>query len=181
MPFKVTFKIFEPGKIAPCYQTSDRQLAYVEWNAMKAKHGNGTLTRLVPDVTYIDGDNHDKYVWLVYRVLKAIRKFYDERDSVPKDISDSNLKISLALEKDLDEWNARTRQFLDSHCKVMDAQTTAKHGFFILVEAWRKRWHEYFAYKKQAGKDPKWEKRLRDDCFAMEKEIKNYIRQRIGL
>lgn len=178
MPFKVSFRIFEPGKTAPCYETSDRSLAYVEWNDRRRKDA---LVRMVPEVTYIAGPKHEEYVWLVYRVVKAIRKYYDERDHVSKDVSSANLQASLALEKELDDWNARTRRFLDSHSKVMDGQTTRRYLFFILVEAWRKRWHEYFAYKKQAGRDPKWEKKLRDDCFAMEKEIKNYIRKVIGL
>lgn len=181
MPFVVHFKIFEPGKLAPSFQTSDRKLAYIEWNNWKSKYGADPMVRLVPDVTYIDGDKHDKYVWLVYRVLKAIRKYYDERHQVSKELSDENLRVSLALEKELDEWNARTRQFLDSHAKVMDGQTTAKHSFFILVEAWRNRWHEYFRYRKRSDNDPKWEKKLKDDCFSMEAEIKKYVRRVIGL
>ena len=178
MPFVVHFKIFEPGKMAPCYMTSDRKLAYVEWNERKR---SDPMMRMIPDVTYIAGDKHDEYVWLVYRVLKAIRKFFDERRYVSKVQSEENRNASLALEKELDEWNARTRQFLDSHLKVMDGQTTVKYSFFILVEAWRKRWHEYFLYKNRTEKDLKWEKQLRDDCFAMEAEIKKYVRKIIGL
>lgn len=180
MPFKVNFKIFEPGKLAPCFQTSDRQLAYIEWNAMKAKYGNGTLARLVPEVTYIEGNSQDEYVWLVYRVLKAIRKYYDERNSVPKEQSNETLKVALALEKQLDLKNASTRFYIQQHPK-MTPDNSAAFAFFEVVEAWRKRWKEYFSYKKQADKDPKWEKKLKDDCFAMEKEIKKYVRYIIGL
>lgn len=177
MPFKVNFKIFEPGKVAPCYQTSDRQLAYVEWNERKRKD---PMVRMVPDVTYIAGNSQDEYVWLVYRVLKAIRKYYDERDHVSKEISNDNLHVSLALEKELDLKNAKTRVYLQQHPKLKPDNPTA-FAFFEVVEAWCNRWKEYFRYKKQRDKDPKWEKKLKDDCFAMEKEIKNYVRHIIGL
>lgn len=180
MPFVVHYKIFEPGKIAPCYHTSDRKLAYIEWNARKSKYGADPMVRLVPDVTYIDGDNHDKYVWLVYRVLKAIRKYYDERYIVSKEQSDENLRASLALEKELDLKNASTRFYIQQHPKMTPDNPTA-FAFFEVVEAWRERWKEYFRYKKLKDKDPKWEKQLKNDCFAMEKEIKKYVRHIIGL
>ena len=177
MPFVVHFKIFEPGKTAACYQTSDRTLAYVEWNERKRR---GDMVRMVPDVTYIAGSSQDEYVWLVYRVLKAIRKYYDERSQVPKSQSDENLRASLALERALDNKNAKTRLWLQQHPNSTPDNPTA-FAFFQVVEAWRNRWHEYFIYKKRPDKDPKWEAKLRDDCLAMEKEIKNYIRKVIGL
>ena len=177
MPFIVYFKIFEPGKTAPCYQTTDRKLAYVEWNERRRRDA---LTRMVPEVTYIAGSSQDEYVWLVYRVLKAIRKYYDERSRVTKDRSDENLRASLALEKALDRKNATTRFYLQQHPDSTPDNPTA-FAFFEVVEAWRKRWHEYFIYKKQTDRDPKWEKKLRDDCFAMETEIKKYVRKVIGL
>ena len=180
MPFVVQYKIFEPGKIAPSYHTSDRTLAYVELNARKAKYGGDPMVRMVPDVTYIAGNSQDEYVWLVYRVLQAIRKYYDERPSVPKSQSDENLRASLALEQALDRKNATTRVYLDQHPNAKPDNPTA-FSFFLVVEAWRKRWHEYFIYKKLAEKDPKWETKLRDDCFAMEKEIKKYVNKVIGI
>lgn len=180
MPFVVHFKIYEPGKDAPCFTTSDRKLAYVEWNARKSKYGGDPMVRIVPDVTYVAGNSQDEYVWLVYRVLKAIRKYYDERNVVSKEISDENLRVSLALEKELDRKNASTRVYINQHPN-MKPDNEAAFAFFEVVEAWRKRWHEYFIYKKQSDKDPNWEKKLRDDCFAMETEIKKYIRHIIGL
>lgn len=180
MPFKVNFKIFEPGKEAPVFQTFDRTMAYVEWNARKAKYGADPMARMVPDVTYIAGNSQDEYVWLVYRVIKAIRKYYDERNVVPKEQSSENLRVSLALEKELDRKNASTRVYIRQHPN-MKPDNEAAFAFFEVVEAWRNRWHEYFRYKKLRDKDSKWEKKLRDDCFAMEKEIKNYIRHIIGL
>lgn len=180
MPFIVNYKIFEPGKIAPSYQTTDRKLAYIEWNHRKSMYGADPMVRMVPDVDYIDGNKQDEYVWLVYRVLKAIRKYYDERNYVPKSQSDENLRNSLALEKALDRWNAKTRVWVDQHPK-MTPENPKAFAFFEWVELWRKRWHEYFAYKKRTDKDPKWEAKLRDDCLAMEKEIKKYVRSAIGI
>lgn len=177
MPFKVTFNIYAPDKAAPCFTTTDRQLAYVEWNARKQKQA---MTRMVPEVTYIAGSKQDEYVWLVYRVLKAIRKYYDERGKVSKELEGENLRVSLALEKELDQWNTRTRFYLQGHPKSTP-DNQAAFAFFEVVEAWRKRWHEYFIYKKQRDKDPQCERKLRDECFAMEAEIKKYVRLIIGL
>lgn len=177
MPFVVTFKIYDPGKQAPKFQTRDRKLAYCQWRADQQKE---PMVRMVPEVTCVGLTNSEKYVWLVYRVLKAIRKYYDERGRVSKEISEENLKASLALEKELDNWNTRTRFYLQGHPKSTPDSKEA-FAFFQLVEAWRKRWHEYFRYKKLKDKDPKWEKQLKQDCFDMEKEIKNYVRFVIGL
>lgn len=177
MPFRVKFYIYEQGKMAPSFETDDRQLAYSEW---KARRRDEPMTRLVPEVTYIDGSKQDCYVWLVYRVLKAIMKYYYERYRVPKEQSNENLKASLALEKELDDWNTRTRYYLERHPNSTPDSKEA-FAFFQIVEAWRKRWKEYFRYKKQGDKDVKWEKKLKDDCFAIEKEIKNYVRLAIGI
>lgn len=177
MPFKVKFRIYMPGKDAPCLETFDRQMAYNEWSARKAKNA---LARLVPDVTYIAGSKQDEYVWLVYRVIKAIRKYFDEKGKVTKEIEQENMRVSLALEKELDQWNTRTRFYLQGHPKSTP-DNAAAFAFFEVVEAWRARWKEYFRYKKQKDKDPKWEKKLKDDCFAMEAEIKKYVRLVIGI
>lgn len=177
MPFKVKFKIYEPGKVAPCFETTDRKLAQVTWNDMKRKE---PLLRMVPEITCVGLTKSEEYVWLVYRVLKAIRKYYDERGHVTKEQSAENLRVSLALERELDNWNTRTRFYLEQHPNSTPDSKEA-FAFFQVVEAWRKRWHEYFSYKKQKDKDPKWEKKLKDDCFDMEKEIKKYVRLAIGV
>lgn len=175
MPFKVRFSLYEQGKLAPCSVTYDRNLAHAQVNDMIRK--GAPLPRLVHDITCENLTKPEAYVFLVYRVLRAIRKYYDERGKVSKQQSSDNLKVSLAIERELDNWNKRTREYLNTH----SADATAQYSFFILVEAWRNLWHKYFSYKKQADKDPVVEKEMRNQCFAYEREIDKYVTNAIGL
>lgn len=167
MPFKVKYRIYEPGTTASVYETADRALAYVEWNERRR---HKALTRMVPEVTPVNPSKQESYAWLVYRVLKAIRKYYDERGHVTKEQSQDNLKVSLALEKELDDWNTRTRFYLQRHPNSTPDDPRA-FAFFEVVEMWREEWHKYFRYKKQAGKDPLVEREMYKKCTQMETEI----------
>lgn len=173
MPFKVKFQIFELGKPAPCFTTDDARLANVEYRHRCNKNGCA-LTRMTNDIECIDLTRPEQYVWLVYRVRKAIQRYYGcgrKRE---------DLDASLALEKELDNWNTRTRYHLETHpkCKPDDDKAFA---FFLLVEQWRKKWHYYFTYKKQPDKDPAVEQEIKKQCFDYEKQIDKYIKSVIGL
>jgi len=182
MPFKVKFQIFEPGKLAPCFTTSNARLANVEYRHRCNQKGCA-LTRMTTDIECIDLTRPEQYVWLVYRVRKAIKRYYDcgrKRE---------DLQASLDLEKQLDDWNTRTRSYIDSHPGFQNVLVAlpaenikARHfAFFQVVEEWRSIWHKYFAYKKQTDKDPAVEREMKKHCFAFEKEIDKYINLTIGL
>lgn len=136
--------------------------------------------RMETEVTPGDLTSPEKYVWLVYRVLQAIRKYYDERGKVSKEQSDDNLKVSLALEKELDDWNTRTRFYLQGHPKSRPDDEKA-FAFFQVVEEWRSLWKKYFAYKRSKDKDPSVEREMKKQCFDYEKEIRKYVNLVIGL
>lgn len=173
MPFKVKFQIFESGKQAPDFTTYDARLAKVEYRARCNKLGCA-LTRMTTDIECIDLTKPEKYVWLVYCVRKAIRKYYGEGRK------HEDLMASLDLEKQLDNWNTRTRFHLETHpkCRPDDEKAFA---FFQIVEKWRNAWHKYFAYKKQPDKDPAIEREMKKQCFDFEIEIDKYVNMVIGL
>lgn len=159
--------------------TTDRMLARIELNHLQETKGCLNYS-MVPEVTPGQMTRPEEYVWLVYRVLKAIRKYYDERSRVPKEQSYENLKASLALESELDKWNARTRFYLQGHPKSRPDDEKA-FAFFQVVEEWRNEWHRYFAYKKLKNKDKAVEQEIKKQCLAYEKEIDKYVKLTIGL
>lgn len=173
MPFKVKFSIFEPGKAAPVFTTYDAKLAHVEYRHRCNQMGCA-LTRMTTDIECIDLTKPEQYVWLVYRVRKAIQKYYGQGRK------HEDLLASLDLEKQLDNWNTRTRFHLQTHpkCRPDDEKAFA---FFEVVEEWRKLWHNYFAYKKRSDKDPAVEREMKKQCFDFEKAIDKYINETIGL
>lgn len=173
MPFKVKFQIFEPCKQAPDFTTSDARLAKVEYRDRCNKKGYA-FTRMTTEIECIDLTKPEQYVWLVYRVRKAIRKYYGEGRK------HEDLMASLDLEKQLDNWNTRTRFHLQTHpkCKPDDEKAFA---FFQVVEEWRNAWHKYFTYKKSADKDPDVEREMKKQCYDFEKEIDKYVNLVIGL
>lgn len=170
MPFRVYFSIFEPGKQAPCFQTSDAKLARVEFNDRQSK---APLTRMTYTIELIDLTKSEKYVWLVYEVRKAIRKYYNEGRK------HEDLLDSLEKEKELDKWNIRTRLYLTNHpnCQV-DEKSKA---FFLLVDAWREKWHKYFACKKAKSVEQAVLDQMKKECFDYERQIDKYVKQVIGL
>ena len=54
-------------------------------------------------------------------------------------------------------------------------------AFFQLVEAWRNKWHQYFAYRRDAKSDKRVLQMMRNQCFAYEREIDKYVTNAIGL
>lgn len=170
MPFKVCFKIYEPGKEAPCFTTDNARLARVEFNDRIKK---APWTRMVHDIELIELTKPEEYVWLVYQVRKAIRKYYNEGRKY------EDLKDSLAKEAKLDQWNARTRIYLSNHPR---AQVDEKRkAFFLLVDKWRDKWHKYFSLKKAHAVEKDVLDEMKKECFDYEKQIDRYVKHVIGL
>ena len=182
MPFKVKFQIFEPGKLAPCFTTHDASLAHAEYRHQCNQKGCA-LTRMTTDIECIDLTKPEQYVFLVYRVRKAISRFYNGGRK-PED-----LQASLELERQLDEWNGRTRLQLQAHpglspvaCGMPADSERARHfAFFLLVDKWRDKWHRYFNYKRQHDRDGQVVREMYKECIDYEKQIDNFIKQVIGL
>ena len=172
MPFRVKFQIFEPGKVAPCFTSTDRKLANVEYRHRCNQQGCA-LTRMTYEIECIDLTQPEKYVWLVYGVRQAIKKYFT------KGRKHDDLMASVALEKQLDDWNVRTRTYLNNHpnCQV-DEKGKA---FFLIVEAWRNKWHKYFACKKNNTEPQQILDQMKRECFDYEKQIDNYVNEVIGL
>lgn len=170
MPFKVKFEIYDNQHTAPVYKTYDRLMARVEYNDMFKKN---PWTRLQFTIELVDPTKHEEYVWLVYQVRKAIRKYYNGGRR-REDLDDS-----LAKEAKLDQWNARTRIYLSNH---PNAQVDEKgKAFFLLVDAWREKWHKFFACKKAHSVEKPVLDQMKKECKDYEKQIDKYVKQVIGL
>lgn len=174
MPFKVTYKLYEPGKTVPCLTTEDRRIARCEYNDMLRKRGYA-LSRLVPTVTPVEPlTKPEKYLYLVFEVRCLQREYFNHGRN------QEVFRQALEKEKQLDNWNARTRFHLQGHpkCKPDDEKAFA---FFEVVEKWRDVWCKYFAYKKRSDKDPTIEREMKKQCFDFEKIIDEYITKTIGI
>jgi hypothetical protein len=170
MPFRVKFFIYDNKHTAPVYTTFDKCMARVEYNDRNKKD---PWTRLEFTVEQIDLTNHEKYVWLVYEVRKAIHKYYNCGRK------HEDLQDSLDKEAKLDQWNARTRIYLNNHPKCQ-VDEKAK-SFFLLVDAWRDKWHKYFSCKKAHAVEQAVLDQMKKECFEYEKQIDKYVKQVIGL
>ena len=77
MPFKTKYEIF--GRVtAPVVSTYDKKIARIEWNSyLRNPHAQG-LHRLVQTVE-ADGEltKSEEYLYLVYRVRKLWRRYFD--------------------------------------------------------------------------------------------------------
>lgn len=175
MPFKVNYNIMEKGKGAPCFSSFDRQLAYVELHDRQRK-GNITDYWMTYDITPIDMTNQEGYMWLVYQVRQAQKKYW--RDGKLKE----DLKASLNLESALDKWNADTRTKLNAiHKKNKNfaPKDAGAYQFFVTVEDWRVQWKNYFAAKKRGNHEES--ARLFVVCQELEKRIDEYCSKQLGL
>ena len=178
MPFKVIYNVYESGKLY--YSGPDKQMALVYMNDIARQKGKNAarLKKTAQPKGILS--KQEEYLWLVYRVRQAIHHYYDRRGKVTKEESSDDLKVSLSLEKELDQWNARTRFYLEQHPNASHGDEKA-FAFFEVVEEWRKCWHKYFAYKKLKDKDPNVEREMKKQCFDFEKAIDEYIKKTIGL
>lgn len=178
MPFKVTFSIYEPGKRGAVLKTTDVAFAKLEYAGLKSKPGK-EMTSMTYEIELVEPTKAEEYVFLVHSVRKAIRHYYNQRGHVPKEVEQDNLKKSLALERQLDLWNARTRVYLQQHPKATIDDEKA-FAFFQIVDTWRGKWHQYFAWKKSGG-DKRVLQMMRKECQDYETQIDNYIKQTIGI
>lgn len=170
MPFKVKFEIYDNQHTAPVFFTYDKLMARVEYNELSNKD---PWTRLQFTIELVDLTKHEEYVWLVYQVRKAIHKYYNNGRKY------EDLQDSLGKEAKLDQWNTKTRIYLANH---PNAQVDEKaKAFFLLVDAWREKWHKFFACKKAHSVDKPVLDQMKKECLDYEKQIDKYVKQVIGL
>ena len=175
MPFSVVYNIMQKGKSAPCFQTGDRKLAYVELHDRQRK-GNTIDYWLEYDIQPQSMTNQEGYMWLVYRVRQAQKKYWRD-GKLPAD-----LQASLKLESELDKWNTETRGKLNAICKKNKNFTPRDAGayqFFVTVDDWRVQWKAYFAAKKRNNHEES--ARLFVVCQEQEKRIDEYCNKQLGL
>jgi len=172
MPIRVRYEIFDGLRKAPVFTTSDRHLALIERDDYIRK-GKGIYriqTTVIPD----NMNKSEQYLYLVYEVRQLQRKYFDQgRD---KEV----FKQALDKEKELDNWNTRTRFYLQGHPKSTPDDPKA-FAFFQIVEQWRKLWKEYFAYKKRRDADPDIVRERAKQCRDYEKQIDEYIKQQLHI
>lgn len=178
MPFKVLYEIFDNKHDAPDYQTYDYTMANIEWQDRK-QNPKGLMWRIEQTVMP-DGvlTKHEEYVLLVYRVRKLTIHWKNNG------MKDKDRNILMEHVRKLDNWNKKTRQFLNTHCSVMYAATTKRHAFFIVVEAWRNAYYERQQYQKATANgnyDSRVFREMTRKIRQFEQEVDNYIKQTIKL
>lgn len=182
MGFTVKYNIMQAGKDAPCYSTSDRQLAYAELSDRQRK-GNPLDYWMDWDITPHDLNQKEEYMWFVWQIRMAQKKFW--RDGKKQE----DLLASKAMEEELDRWNAETREKLNKVAYVTRDGNTVYSGwqpsdaeayqFFVTVEEWRKEWKKYFAAK--ANGDHETSSRLYQICRSYETRIETYCKLQMKL
>ena len=174
MPIKTKYDIYDTRHQAPVNTTYDYTAAKVEYNELMRKASD--LYRMVC-TPMADGalTKPEEYLLLVYRVRKLWRQYFNQGRS------QEVLLKSIEEEKKLDDWNARTRRFLDTHLSVMDGQTTARYHFFVLVETWRNTWKERKRYARLKNCDPAVLNEMSKKCRDIEREIDEYINDKLKL
>lgn len=172
MPILVIHDVYDERHRAPVFSSSDRRLAVVERNEL-IRRGQGVY-RIKTTITPVNMNKSEQYLYLVYEVRQLQHRYFDGgRDK-------QVLQQALDKEKELDNWNTRTRFYLQGHPKSTPDDPKA-FAFFQLVEQWRKLWKEYFAYKKRADADPAIVRERAKQCRDYETQIDNYIKQYLGL
>lgn len=173
MPFKVQYEIFDSKHKAPILSTTDRTVASIEFNDLIRRGGD--VYRMV-QTPMADGalTKQEEYLMLVYRVRKLWRQYFDQGRS------QEVLLASLEKEKELDDWNTRTRSFLNTHTAYFRGRNEA-YCFFVVVEAWRKAWKERKRYKGNASCDQQVLKEISKKCRDFEKKIDEYIKDKLQL
>ena len=156
--------------------THDRQYAYLKYDEYFKRD---PCTKFTRTVTPIDLTGPEQFLYLTYQTMKAIRNYFDNRYSVPKEEAHKMMLESMNLEKQLDLRITEGLFYLQAHPKSqLDEEALT---FFLNVESWRKVWKEYFRYKKLKNKDPAVERQLKQQCDDYEIIINKYIVKNIGL
>jgi len=168
---------------APIYSSYDRTLAKVELADQQRKAKPGDIIYLNTTVEPKEPlTPPERFLLLVYDT-RCLQRIYFDNGRKHED-----LKAAFAKESYLDKWLKTARNTLDAsgnenRLKALPDTSPKKlhYTFFLLVESWRKAWHEYFAYKKLADKDPAIEAEMKKKCFDYEKAIDTYIIQTLNL
>lgn len=174
MPFIVKFSIYEPGKQAPCFNTQDRKLAYIELNAMRQKPGMA-LTRMSADVQAVEPlTKSERFALQLWEIRKAMHKYYNGGRN------HEDMLASLALESALDRKIKVTRHYIDVYPQhpVKDQKA---YAFFLIVEEWRNTWRERKRYSQTKGYDNMVYREMTRKLRDYEAKIDSYIREIIGL
>lgn len=174
MPFKVQYEIYDTQHKAPIISTTNRTMASIEWHDLL--HKGGDIYRM-EQTPMADGalTKPEQYLMLVYRVRKLWRKYFDggRKQEV--------LLASIEEEKKLDEWNARTRKYIDSHSDVVNGKDKERFGFFLVVEGWRAAWKDRKQYSRRKDCDEAVLKEISKKCRDFEKQIDSYIKNKLQL
>lgn len=174
MPFIVKFSIYEPGKTAPCFNTQDRKLAYIELNAMRQKPGMA-MTRMSADVKTVEPlTKAERFALQLWEIRKAMHKYYNGGRR------HEDMLASIELESALDRKIAADRQFMDAHPgrPVTDQKA---YAFFLIVEEWRNTWRERKRYSQAKGYDHQVYREMTRKLRDYEARIDSYIKEVIGL
>ena len=179
MPFKVLYEIFDNKHDAPDFQTYDYTMAQIEWNERK-RNPKGLLWRIQqtvqPEGTL---SKPEEYVLLVYRVRKYTIRWRNNG------MKDSDKRAVESHVRRLDDWNRRTRAYLDSYKgDPYKEPYTKEFGFFIVVEAWRDAYRERQQYQKataNANYDNRVFREMTRKIRQYEQEVDNYIKKTIKL
>lgn len=175
MGLRTRYDIYSTNKTAPVLSTYDRLTAQVEFNDLLGKN-KGEFYRLQQQPEAVgELTKSEEYVLLVWRVRRLIRRYYDNGRKR------EDLVASLEHEQKLDQWNKRTRAFIDAHpgYKPKDEKS---HAFYVLVSEWRRTWNERMAYRKRKmGYDQKVMDEMSKKCRDLEKQVDNYIKEKLQL
>ena len=174
MGITTLYEIYDTQHIAPVLSTRDRAVAYAEFQGLL--HKGGDLYRL-QQTPMANGalTKPEQYLMLVYRVRKLWRRYFDQGRK------HEDLLASVEEEKKLDDWNTRTRKFLDSHPNGGKGIQSEQFSFFVVVEAWRNAWKERKNYSKRKDRDDRILSEMSHKCRDNEKEIDKYVKEKLGL
>lgn len=174
MPIKVQYDIYDTKHKAPIVSTMDRVTASVEFKDLLRKGGDFYRLQQTP---MPDGDltKEEEYLMLVYTIRNLWKKYFGQGRK------QEDLKASLAEEKKLDDWNTRTRKFIDSHSNYGKGAQSEGYSFFLVVEAWRKAWKDYRKYLRGQVVDGLIAKEMAKQCRDFEKQIDKYVKDKLGL
>lgn len=174
MAIRTKYSIYVLGKDAPILSTYDRVMAYVEFND-HIRNPKGLLYRM-EQAPEPDGalTSSEKYLLLVYRVRKLMRKYFDGGRK------HEDMLISLDYEAKLDKWNKKTKEYLDSHpgYKPEDEQA---HAFYQLVSAWREAWHAKKKYANVKDCSETLLAEMRRKSNQLQGQVDKYIKEKLQL
>lgn len=178
MAFTVKYNIMQRGKDAPCYSTSDRQLAYAELSDRQRK-GKPLDYWMTWDITPYDLTKPEEYMWFVWQIRQAQKKYWREgKDPV-------DLQRSLELEEELDRWNTETRNKMSMLAALgkpylpTTKESTEQFQFFITVEEWCNDLKKWSAAKNNG--DHEASARYYQSCRAYETRIETYCKMQMKL